>query len=169
MSKIQPFWKDLEFYFSVVILSFVVFVLVSCPSLSHKGRLIPLVVAIGTLPLTVLNILACIFPSVRATVRALRSVELFAGKGGEAEKKEKEQPPLREMVKVILWFVGAYLLFFFAGYLPMVFFFSLFFLKVRIHFAWTKSALMAVVFSVCTWAVFTLVLGLEPFGIRYYY
>jgi len=172
MSRIRSFWRDPEFYFSVLILAFIVHVLVSCPSLSSKGRLIPLIVALGSLPLILLNVLACIFPLLKGAVKGLQSVELFTPdteKSEKREKKEKEQPAFKEVLKVFLWFAAAYVVFLFAGYLPMVFFFSFFFLRFRIHFAWAKSALMAVLFSVCTWAVFSLVLGLEPFGIRYYY
>ncbi|MCJ7595730.1 MAG: tripartite tricarboxylate transporter TctB family protein [Desulfobacterales bacterium] len=169
MARIRSFWRDPEFYFSVLILAFIVHVLVSCPSLSSKGRLIPLIVAIGSLPLILLNVLACIFPLLKDAVKGLQSVELFTPEPGESEKKEKEHPPFKEVLSVFLWFIAAYVIFLFAGYLPMVLSFSFFFLKFRIHFTWAKSALMAGCFSVCTWAVFTRVLGLEPFGIRYYY
>ena len=90
MSQIRTFWKDPEFYFSLLILAFIVNVLVDCPSLSSKGRLIPMVVAIGALPLILLNVLACIFPRLRETVKGLQSVELFTPEPGESEKKEKD-------------------------------------------------------------------------------
>ena len=155
MARIHSFWKDPEFYFSVAILAFIAYVLASCPSLSSKGRLIPLIVATGSFPLILLNVLACVFPSLRAAVRGLSAVELLAPAQEDLDKTEqsrKEKPP-----------------FFLAGYLAMVFFFSLFFLKYRIRFTWTRAGFMAGLFSLCTWAVFTLVLGLEPFGVRYYY
>ena len=169
MAKVENFWKDPEFYLTLILLGFIVSVLVSCLYLSSKARLIPLTIAVGALPLTLLNLLACVSTPLRARVSALKSVEIVSVKQAEPQEETKKPAPFTEMLKIALWFGGAYVVFFFAGYLPMVVAFSIFFLKFRICFTWLRSATLAAVFGLATWIIFSTVLGVEPFGIEYYY
>jgi hypothetical protein len=102
-------------------------------------------------------------------VNALKAGEIVSVKHGESKEEPSKPAPISDLLKIALWFSGAYVVFLFAGYLPMVLAFSIFFLKFRIGFSWMNSAIMTAIFGLATWAIFTLILGLEPFGMRYYY
>lgn len=169
MAKGQRFWKEPEFYFSLVLFTFIVTVLALSVHLSSKAKLIPIIVAIGALPLTLVNLLACLFPQLRDKVSAVKAGNFISIKRDESQEKTQKPPAFSDFLKVVLWFTGAYVVFFFAGYLPMVISFSILYLKLRVGFTWTRSVVITGVFGLATWAIFTLVLGLEPFGIQYYY
>lgn len=169
MAERQSFWEDPEFYLNVVLFALVVTVLFRCAHLSTTARLLPLIVSIGALPLIILNIVASMVSPLKAKMSALKGGDFIKVKHDESHERSNEIIYFSDFLKISLWFIGAYLVFFLGGYLPMVVSFSLLFLKFRIGFTWGRAVIMTLVFSLTTWAVFSLILDLEPFGMRYYY
>lgn len=169
MEKEHRFWKDPEFYFSLLLFVLIVSIMALSTQLSTRARLLPLIVAIGIFPLSLANLIACLFPYLKPKLNALKAGNFVSVKHDEPQEKEEKQREITDFLKILLWFSGAYGVFLVAGYLPMVVLFSLSYLKFRIGFPWLNAVILTIVFAIGTWGVFSLVLGIAPFGIQYYY
>lgn len=169
--RIKPkFWQNLGFYFSVVLLIWMILIIVLSFDYPFRARLFPLIIGVVGLPLIIITILGQIFAGVSDKVKAVKGSELFdtseAEKFKTAEVKTKISNPT--LLKIALWFIGSFILYYFLGYLPGTIIFLFCFLRFYGQYSWKRCAAITGVSAIIAWAIFTAFLRIPPIKIFFF-
>jgi len=165
--RINPkFWQDLGFCFSVVLFIWIVLVIALSFDFPFRARLFPLIIGILALPLIIVTILGKIFVGVADKIKTVRGSTLFdtsaAQKLMKTAETEKTEISYSTLLKIALWFLGAFVLYFFLGYLPATSIFLFSFLKFDARYSWKTCTAITGASAIVAWAIFTAFLNLPP-------
>ena len=161
-------WRKGELYLVVLLFAFTLMVVIGALEFPYKAKIFPLLVGSAGLLLITMDILHMLIPKFGVRFRSLRGGELFEiGKGERTEgappqKKETARP--RSILKTFLWFIGAFISFYFLGYLLFSIMFLFLFLKFYTSLSLIRSLEITVGFSLCLWMAFSLFLKLDIFA-----
>ena len=162
----RMFWRDPGFYFTLLLLSFVVLVIVLSFGFPYRAKLFPLIVGFGSLPLILVDVLGKIFPNIAEKMEVLRGGQVFDTSkleaGGsireDSVNEDEAQVDTRSLLKVFLWFSGCFVLFYFFGFLIAVVAFLFFFLKFFSSCRLITAVEITAAIGLTVWVIFTVVL-----------
>ncbi|MDP2917295.1 MAG: tripartite tricarboxylate transporter TctB family protein [Dehalococcoidia bacterium] len=174
-------WRKGEFYFVLLLFIFTLYYVVEAFSFPPMSRFFPVIVGGAALVIVTVDLLQLMIPKLGRRFRGFKGGELFKtekeeelaraleeAKQGDTIKEEGgkaiEESPTMGIIKIFLWFVGAYLLFYFLGYLLFTMVFMFLFLKFYAHLAMRRSLAMTAGFTLFVWLAFSLFLKLDIFA-----
>jgi len=170
MNNQERFWHRGQFYLVVLFFAFTVMIIAGALTFesAYKAALFPLLVGSVGLLLVTVDILHILIPKFGARFRSIRGGELFeigkaeVVKGQQVEEEEAARPI--SILKTILWFISAYIIFCFLGYLLFSIVFLFLFLKFYSSLSLIKSLEITVGSALCLWIIFTQLLKLDIFA-----
>lgn len=175
------FWRKGEFYFVLLLFFVTLFYVIEALSFPPMSRFFPVIVGGTALAIATADILQLMIPKLGRRFRGFKGGELFKtekeeemaraleeAKKGDTIKEEGgeaiEESPAARIIKTFLWFVGAYILFYFLGYLLFTVVFMFLFLKFYAHLTIGRSLVMTGGFTLFVWLAFSLFLKLDVFA-----
>ena len=138
--------------FSVLILLFVLFIIVTSFNYDYDARLIPLLVGFSTLALVLAVIINEIHP---VSILEKMNIDWTENlRGQEAVSKTKDKVPTKKFLIILCWIFGFFLLIFLLGFHISIALFTFVFLKIEGKVSCAKALLTAGIVSVAFFVIF---------------
>lgn len=176
--KDLPFWHKGDFYLVMLILLFIAMILTLGVGFPRLARIFPLTVGTIALLLLILDVLQLIIPKFSRQFQGFKGMAIFETRQikslYEKDKMVKAQksPRIRPMniLLMIMWTYGAYIAFYFLGYLPFSILFIFLFLKFYSAVSLKMSLTITAIVSLFLWVAFSLILKMNVLegGILFY-
>ena len=163
----QQYWTSLGFYFSLLVLAWFAAVVALGFTYPRRAQLFPLSVGLFTLPLVALTVLGYLSPRVADALGSIKGSQLFdLSLADELKatvgKAQKGKLNVGAFFTIVLWFLGAGVLFYTLGYLPGTAVFMFAFLKYYAGHGLKLSLALTAASSAAIWFIFSFCLGISP-------
>lgn len=150
-------------FFTLAVFVLVLVFLVLSLDYQPRARLVPLIIAVPTLLLTLLQLLIDMVPAVGRRFSFLQEYDLFGIETGRAaEPSEKTGPTsnvFRRELHFASWLLLLMALIYFLGYLVAIPLFLVLFLRLRSSESWTITLSITAVTWAFVYVVFIVVMG----------